>query len=57
MGQRINYTRQSPDLTRKLYELGQLVKESGLEVRLLDLVNICAARPRQVRPALAGHRG
>ena len=43
MSQRINYSRQSPEPTRKLYELGQLAKESGLEAGLLDLVNIRAS--------------
>ena len=43
MSQRINYTQQSPELTRKLFEFGQLVKNSGLEAGLLDLVNIRAS--------------
>jgi len=43
MSQRINYSRQSPQPTRKLFELGQLFKESGLEQALLDLVNIRAS--------------
>jgi AhpD family alkylhydroperoxidase len=43
MGQRINYSEQSPELTRKLFELSELVKKSGLEESLLDLVNIRAS--------------
>src|SRR6266571_6962497 len=43
MDQRINFSQQSPELTRKLFELGQLVKNSGLEAGLLDLVNIRAS--------------
>src|SRR5207249_431639 len=43
MSQRLNATTQSPQLTRKLFELGQTIKESGLEESLLDLVNIRAS--------------
>jgi len=32
MTQRINYSKQSPQPTRKLFELSQAVKESGLNV-------------------------
>ena len=44
MGQRINYPQQLPELTGKLIELGQLVRNSGLEASLLDLVNIRASQ-------------
>ena len=43
MSQRLSSTKQSPQLTRKLFELGQMIKESGLEESLLDLVNIRAS--------------
>lgn len=44
MGQRINYGAQSPQLSRKLFEMSQLVKESGLPESLIDLVNIRASQ-------------
>src|SRR5215475_15116101 len=43
MTQRIDYSKQSPQLMRKVFELSQAVKESGLEPGLLDLVNIRAS--------------
>jgi len=43
MAQRINYSQQSPELTRKLTEVGELVRNTGLEESLLDLVNIRAS--------------
>jgi AhpD family alkylhydroperoxidase len=43
MTQRLNYPQQSPELTRKLFELSAAVKKSGLEPGLHDLVNIRAS--------------
>ena len=43
MNQRIDFSKQSPQPTRKLFELSQAVKESGLESGLLDLINIRAS--------------
>ncbi|HUJ28638.1 MAG TPA: carboxymuconolactone decarboxylase family protein [Myxococcales bacterium] len=43
MTQRINYQKVSPALFRKLFEMGQQVKESGLGDKLIDLVNIRAS--------------
>lgn len=43
MSQRLSATNQSPQLTRKLFELGQTIKESGLEEGLLDLIDIRAS--------------
>jgi len=43
MTQRIDYSKQSPQPTRKLFELSKTLKESGLEPGLLDLVNIRAS--------------
>ena len=43
MTQRINYQKQSPSLFRKLYEMGQQVKESGLGDKLIDLIDIRAS--------------
>ena len=43
MSHRLSSTKQSLQLTRKLFELGQTIKESGLEESLLDLVNIRAS--------------
>ena len=56
MSQRLNVAKESPQLTRKLFELGQTIKESGLEESLLDLVNIRAfyADKAGLHPALAG---
>jgi AhpD family alkylhydroperoxidase len=44
MSQRINYSQQSPELVGKLLELGQLVKNGGLEESLIDLINIRASQ-------------
>ena len=43
MSQRINYQKVSQPAFRKLYEMAQQVKESGLGDKLLDLVNIRAS--------------
>ena len=43
MSPRINYQKVSQPAFRKLFELGQLTKESGLGDKLLDLVNIRAS--------------
>ena len=43
MSQRINYQKVSQPAARKLYEMAQQVKESGLGDKLLDLVNIRAS--------------
>ncbi len=43
MTQRINYQKLSQPAFRKLYEMAQQVKESGLGDKLLDLVNIRAS--------------
>jgi AhpD family alkylhydroperoxidase len=44
MSQRLNYYEQSPELSKKLYELGQAVKKSSLGDRLIDLINIRASQ-------------
>jgi AhpD family alkylhydroperoxidase len=44
MSQRLNYYEQSPELSQKLYELGQAVKKSSLGDTLIDLVNIRASQ-------------
>ena len=45
MTERINYSQKSPQLARKLFEMGQLIsKESGLEQGLIDLVDIRASQ-------------
>ena len=44
MVQRINYGVQSPQLSRKLFEMSQLVKETGLSDTLLDLVDVRASQ-------------
>lgn len=43
MTQRLNYQKLSPALVRKLFEMGQQVKESGLGDKLIDLVDIRAS--------------
>ena len=43
MNPRINYQKVSQPAFRKLFEMGQLMKESGLGDKLLDLVNIRAS--------------
>ncbi len=43
MNPRINYQKESQAAFRKLYELAQLTKESGLGDKLIDLVNIRAS--------------
>ena len=40
MSQRLDYSQQSPELTRKLFELTQASKKSSLGHALLDLINI-----------------
>ena len=44
MSQRLNYFEQSPELTKKLFEFGQIVKNGSLGNTLLDLVNIRASQ-------------
>lgn len=44
MSQRVNYFQQSPELSKKLFELGQAVKKSSLGNKLIDLVNIRASQ-------------
>ena len=43
MTQRINYQKLSPTIFRKVFEIGQQVKESGLGDKLIDLVDIRAS--------------
>jgi AhpD family alkylhydroperoxidase len=44
MTQRLNYYEQSPELSKKLFELGYVVKNSSLGNTLIDLVNIRASQ-------------
>jgi AhpD family alkylhydroperoxidase len=44
MSQRLNYYEQSPELSKKLFDLGQAVKKSSLGDRLIDLINIRASQ-------------
>jgi AhpD family alkylhydroperoxidase len=44
MSQRLNFFEQSPELTNKLFEIGQAVHKSSLGNTLLDLVNIRASQ-------------
>ncbi|HKO44943.1 MAG TPA: carboxymuconolactone decarboxylase family protein [Pyrinomonadaceae bacterium] len=44
MSQRLDYYKLSPELSRKLFELGNAVKKSSLGNTLLDLVNIRASQ-------------
>ncbi len=44
MSQRLDYFKQSPDLSKKLFELGGAVKKGSLGNTLLDLVNIRASQ-------------
>ena len=44
MSQRVNYYKQSPELSKKLFELGQAVKKSSLGDTLIDLINIRASQ-------------
>lgn len=44
MSQRLNYYKQSPELSKKLYELGQTLKQSSLGDTLIDLINIRASQ-------------
>src|SRR3954471_1195357 len=44
MNPRLNYARNSPELTRKLYELSGVVKKSSLGDTLLDLIDIRASQ-------------
>ena len=41
---RFNIMKLSPEMVRKTYELGQILRESGLDERLVDLVNIRASQ-------------
>jgi AhpD family alkylhydroperoxidase len=43
MSQRINYAQQSPELTKKLFELSKALASSGIEPSLVDLVNLRAS--------------
>ena len=40
MTQRINYMKQSPDLSRKLVELSQATEKGAIEMSIIDLVSI-----------------
>ena len=44
MSQRLNYYEQSPELSRKIFELSQALKKSSLGNTLIDLVNIRASQ-------------
>jgi AhpD family alkylhydroperoxidase len=44
MTARLNYLKNSPELTRKVLELSEAVKESSLGDTLLDLINIRASQ-------------
>ena len=44
MSQRLNYYEQSPELSKKLYELSAILKKSSLGDSLLDLINIRASQ-------------
>ena len=44
MSQRLNYFEQSPELTGKLFEFGQAIKNSSLGNTIIDLVNIRASQ-------------
>lgn len=44
MKQRINYQQQSPELFKKLVELGMLLKKASIEESILDLVDIRASQ-------------
>jgi AhpD family alkylhydroperoxidase len=44
MSQRLDFYKQSPELVKKLFELGQATKNSSLGNTLLDLVNIRASQ-------------
>lgn len=44
MKQRLNYPHLSPDAIKKLYELSGVIKQSGLEQTILDLVNLRASQ-------------
>ncbi len=49
MSQRLNYYKNSPELTKKVFELSEAVKKSSLGNTLLDLINI---RPSQLNGCL-----
>ena len=44
MSQRLNYSEQSPELAKKLFEFGYAVKKTSLGNTLIDLVNIRASQ-------------
>ena len=44
MSQRLNYSKQSPELAKKLFEFGYAVKKTSLGNTLIDLVNIRASQ-------------
>jgi len=44
MSQRLNYAELSPNLTKKLLELGQAISTSSIDQKLRDLVNIRASQ-------------
>ena len=44
MNPRLNYFKESPELTKKVFELSEAVKKSSLGNTLLDLVNIRASQ-------------
>ena len=44
MSQRLNYLKNAPELTKKVFELSEAVKKSSLGNTLLDLVNIRASQ-------------
>lgn len=44
MTQRINYMQQSPDLTKKLFEVAQLLAKCSIEQPIIDLVSLRASQ-------------
>src|SRR3954465_12415644 len=44
MSARLNYFKNSPELTKKVFELSEAVKKSSLGNTLLDLINIRASQ-------------
>jgi hypothetical protein len=55
MNPRINYNEYSPDLIKKLFELGQLSRQGSLGQTLADLVHIRASQLNGRAPHSAGH--
>ena len=44
MSQRLNYSKVSPELTRKFFEFSEVIKNTSLGNTLLDLINIRASQ-------------